>query len=64
MGALLLRGVECSLTSPNAVISSLVILMTASFFGTSQLQYSTYWQDVLHWQPSEPVLIRFEGPQP
>ena len=35
----------------NILISSLAILFPFSFWATSQLQYSTYFQEVFHWAP-------------
>lgn len=35
----------------NIVISSLVVLFPFAFWATSQLQYATFWQEVLHWSP-------------
>ena len=35
----------------NIVISSLAVLFPFAFWATSQLQYATFWQEVLHWKP-------------
>jgi len=36
----------------NILISSLAIMFPFSFWATSQLQYSTFWQEVFGWKPS------------
>ncbi|ORX36582.1 major facilitator superfamily domain-containing protein [Kockovaella imperatae] len=35
----------------NVIISSLAVLFPFAFWATSQLQYATFWQEVLHWSP-------------
>jgi len=35
----------------NMTVASIAVLFPFSFWATSQIQYSTYWQEVLHWSP-------------
>lgn len=35
----------------NIIIASLATLFPIAFWATSQIQYATFWQEVLHWSP-------------
>ena len=43
----------------NIVIASLATLFPFAFWGTSQLEYSTYWQQTFGWKPSKSLGVGF-----